>query len=103
MDRIALISDLHGNLTAWRAVLAQLRTEGIQTVYCLGDLVGKGPDGVGVIDLCDDICTGVVRGNWDSAMVNASLDAPWVNWHRDQLDQDRLDTLAGWRTQSTCR
>ena len=95
VERIALVSDLHGNLTAWRAVLAQLRLDGIQTVYCLGDLVGKGPDGVGVVDLCADVCTGVVRGNWDSAMVDASLDEPWVNWHRNQLDQDRLAYLGG--------
>lgn len=69
--------------------------DGIQTVYCLGDLVGKGPDGVGVVDLCDEVCNGVVRGNWDSAMVDTSLDEPWVNWHRDQLDQDRLAYLGG--------
>lgn len=95
MDRIALVSDLHGNSTAWRAVLAQLRVDGIKTIYCLGDLVGKGPAGVRVIDLCDDVCTGIVRGNWDSAMVDASLDEPSVNWHRNQLDQDRLAYLGG--------
>jgi predicted phosphodiesterase len=95
MDRIALVSDVHGNVTAWRAVLAQLRADGITTIYCLGDLVGKGPDGAGVIDLCDDVCTGVVRGNWDSAMVDADLHGSEVAWYRDQLDQDRLAYLGG--------
>ncbi len=95
MDRIALVSDLHGNATAWGVVLAQLRADGIETIYCLGDLVGKGPDGPGVIDRTEDVCTAVVRGNWDSAMVDVTIDEPLVNWHRDQLDRDRLDYLGG--------
>lgn len=74
---------MHGNTTAWRAVLAQLRR--IQIVHCLGDLAGKGPDGVGVTDLCEDVCAGVVRGNWDSAMVDTARDEPWLRRHRCRL------------------
>ena len=38
--RIAIISDIHGNLSALDAVLADLRTRPVDAVYCLGDLVG---------------------------------------------------------------
>ena len=38
--RIAIISDIHGNLTALDAVLADLRTRPVDATYCLGDLVG---------------------------------------------------------------
>jgi predicted phosphodiesterase len=43
LDRIALISDVHGNLTALEAVLADIASRGIERVFNLGDYVGKGP------------------------------------------------------------
>ena len=38
--RIAIISDIHGNMTALEDVLADLRTRPVDATYCLGDLVG---------------------------------------------------------------
>jgi putative phosphoesterase len=38
--RIAIISDIHGNMTALEAVLEDLRTRSVDAIYCLGDLVG---------------------------------------------------------------
>ena len=40
--RIALLSDVHGNLPAFQAVLADVEAEGVDGVWCLGDLVGYG-------------------------------------------------------------
>lgn len=60
MDRLALVSDLHGNSTAWAAVLADIREVGASAIYCLGDLVGKGPDGAGIIGTVAEVCTGFV-------------------------------------------
>ena len=40
MNKIAIISDIHGNLPALDAVLKDIKNQGINTVYCLGDLVG---------------------------------------------------------------
>ena len=48
--RIALFSDVHGNLHALDAVLADISDAGASEVYCLGDLVGYGPDPAGVIE-----------------------------------------------------
>ena len=40
----ALISDIHANLEALQAVMADIRTQGITEIYCLGDIVGYGPN-----------------------------------------------------------
>ena len=45
LERIALISDVHGNLTALEAVLADIDARGIGRIFNLGDYVGKGPRG----------------------------------------------------------
>ena len=49
MERIALVSDVHGNLTALEAVLADIDRRGISRVFNLGDYVGKGPRGREVV------------------------------------------------------
>jgi diadenosine tetraphosphatase ApaH/serine/threonine PP2A family protein phosphatase len=46
----ALISDIHSNLDALEAVLADIQSQGITQVYCLGDLVGYGPNPCECID-----------------------------------------------------
>ncbi len=43
MTEIALVADLHGNLPAVEAVDADIRARGIEKIWCLGDVVGKGP------------------------------------------------------------
>ena len=43
MTKIAVISDIHGNIEALDAVLADIKSQGITTIYCLGDVVGYGP------------------------------------------------------------
>ena len=55
LPSIAVISDIHGNRLALEAVLDDIRGRGIETTYCLGDLVGYGPDPNGVIDLIRDV------------------------------------------------
>lgn len=65
MERIAIISDSHGNLTALEAVAKDIRARGISRVFCLGDLVGKGPQPKEVIALTRKLCEQVVLGNWE--------------------------------------
>jgi predicted phosphodiesterase len=47
--RIALFSDVHANLPALEAVLDDIEAAEVDDVYCLGDLVGYGPDPCGVV------------------------------------------------------
>lgn len=70
MRRIALFSDVHGNLPALDAVLADIATCGIAETYCLGDLVGYGPDPAGVIERVRALGIPTVRGNYDDGIGN---------------------------------
>jgi protein phosphatase len=92
MDQIAIISDIHGNLPALEATLADIRQRDIQLIYCLGDLVGKGPESAKVVDLCREVCQAVVKGNWDAEMHQPTTNHTRL-WHQTQLGRARLDYL----------
>ncbi|MFP6588520.1 MAG: metallophosphoesterase family protein, partial [Pirellulaceae bacterium] len=42
--KTALISDIHGNFEALQTVLADIREQQISRIFCLGDIVGYGPN-----------------------------------------------------------
>lgn len=92
MDQLALISDIHGNMPALEAVLTDIDRRGISRLYCLGDLVGKGPHGDRAVDLCRDRCERIIQGNWDDGVTRASED-PAVPWHQARLGPERLAFL----------
>ena len=69
---IALISDIHANAEALAAVLAVIEARQIETVYCLGDLVGYGPDPVVVVDRVRERAEVVLRGDNDARMFEGS-------------------------------
>lgn len=48
---IGIISDVHANVIALEAVLAELKNKGAETILCLGDLIGYGPSPNETIDL----------------------------------------------------
>ena len=56
MERIAVLSDVHGNMTAFDAVLRDLDARGIDTVLNLGDVVGKGPRGSAAVARSRERC-----------------------------------------------
>jgi predicted phosphodiesterase len=68
MRRIALFSDIHGNLPALDAVLADVDAAGVVERVCLGDLVGYGPDPAGVIERVRGLGIPVVIGNYDDGV-----------------------------------
>ena len=96
-DQIALVSDVHGNLTALEAVLADLDDRGITRVFNLGDYVGKGPRGREVVELCRERCEVNILGNWDDVVGDPvpSGRRRRPGWWRDELDADQLPWLAG--------
>ncbi len=63
--KILLISDLHGNMEALRAVLENVNHDG---VICMGDLVDYGPDPLDAIDWIRDNKVPAIRGNHDNAV-----------------------------------
>src|SRR5690242_12957308 len=60
----ALISDIHSNLEALQAVLADIKEQNVEEIYCLGDVVGYGPNPCECIDLVMQ-CKLVLLGNHD--------------------------------------
>ena len=42
MDKIAIISDIHGNYEALTTVLKDIENRNIKNIYCLGDIIAKG-------------------------------------------------------------
>lgn len=88
MDKIAVISDVHGNITALEAVIADIRARGIEQIYNLGDLVGKGPCPDLAIDRSREVCQVVVRGNWDDWILKEK-EVVAATWQYDQIGAAR--------------
>lgn len=68
--KLAIISDIHSNLEALEAVLAAIDARDVDAIYCLGDVVGYGPDPAACVELVRARCAGVVRGNHDVAVAS---------------------------------
>jgi len=65
--KVAILSDIHGNLQALEAVLADMRAAGAQQVYCLGDVVGYGANPNECCARVADLAEACVLGNHDEA------------------------------------
>lgn len=88
--RIAVVSDIHANLTALEAVVADLRITSPDLVVHGGDLVGGGPRPADVIDRVRDLSWPGVYGNsdemlWKPQRVRDVLQAPVLHRVRDLL------------------
>lgn len=66
--RFALYSDIHANLSALKAVYADIESSGVDTRYCLGDLVGYGHAPREVILAVRESGDTVLRGNYDDGI-----------------------------------
>jgi diadenosine tetraphosphatase ApaH/serine/threonine PP2A family protein phosphatase len=92
--RYAILSDIHGNLEALDAVLADAAPRA-EAVLCLGDIVGYGADPLACIERVAARAEAVVAGNHEHA-VSGLLDLAWFNesaraaavWTRRRLDDD---------------
>ena len=92
--RYAILSDIHGNLEALRAVLADC-VGAADAMLCLGDTVGYGADPLPCVELVASRAQVIVGGNHEHA-VAGRLDLAWFNryaraaaeWTRERLDDD---------------
>ncbi len=66
--KIALVSDLHGNMTAVKALEKDLDSRQVDSIWCLGDVVGKGPNSHLTFDWAVRNCAFILRGNWDEGI-----------------------------------
>jgi len=65
---VAVISCVHGNLPALEAVYADIRSQGIGQIICLGDLVGYGPWPGEVVDFVRREAIPTIQGCWDEGI-----------------------------------
>ncbi len=92
-NQFAIISDIHSNLEALRAVLGNINERGIKDVVCLGDLTGYGPDPTACLDLIREHCRVTLMGNHDHACMfeptNFNLPAERAcYWTRQMLENE---------------
>ncbi|MCE9546795.1 MAG: metallophosphatase family protein [Planctomycetia bacterium] len=89
----AIISDIHSNLEGLQAVLADIADQGISEIYCLGDIVGYGPNPCECIDLVMK-CQVCLLGNHDQGALfdpegfNSGAERA-IFWTRDQLENPK--------------
>jgi predicted phosphodiesterase len=89
-ERFAIISDIHSNLEALTTVLRRIDELGVDQIFCLGDIVGYGPDPEQCVDLVRERCELVLRGNHDDAIFNGAADfnviaRDVIKWTREVL------------------
>src|ERR1035437_1813574 len=99
--KIAIMSDIHGNLEALTCVLQDIKEQGCQLTYCLGDGVGYGPNPKECVLAMQQSGIPVVKGNHDEA---SSIDVPLddynsvardsLTWTRSQLQPEQKKWLA---------
>ena len=70
MTRIAVMSDTHGNYEALKSVLADLASFEVADVYCLGDMVGYGPQPQECADLLRERGVHCLMGNHEQGLIN---------------------------------
>jgi predicted phosphodiesterase len=97
---IALLSDVHGNLPAFRAVLDDVRAQGADRIWCLGDLVGYGAQPDDCVALARAECELTLAGNHDLVVIgkidirefSASAGVA-AEWTRGAISDESVDFL----------
>jgi diadenosine tetraphosphatase ApaH/serine/threonine PP2A family protein phosphatase len=88
---IAFISDIHANLPALEAVLADIDSTGkVEKIYCLGDVIGYGPQPLECLDLVASRCKLILMGNHEHAVLYGafgfhSAAKKAIDWTRETL------------------
>lgn len=93
--RIAIISDIHGNLEALKSTIKDIKTKQIDKIYCLGDIISKGNHTHECIEIIRKECEIVLRGNCDRHF-SGVLDKEKVKERlkeKAQIEIDRWDNL----------
>jgi predicted phosphodiesterase len=99
--KYAIISDIHANLEALNAALADIHALNITHIACLGDIVGHGPNPKECLDIIRALNIPCVKGNHDEycsndeplpGMIHHAMKA--VEWMRKQLTAEDRQWLA---------
>lgn len=86
MEQIAIISDIHGNLEALKAVLEDIKERNVENIMCIGDIIAKGTHGQECVELIKNNCKVVIKGNCDEYFTSDE-----INWSKKpQIEYDRM-------------
>lgn len=101
--RIAIISDIHGNLEALKTTLADIEKRNIDKIFCLGDTVSKGSHSQVCLDLVRKKCEVVIKGNCDidfdshpkKSVHNIPLELlnKRINWLNEELTEESKEYI----------
>lgn len=99
--KIAIISDIHGNLEALKSVLNDIERKNICKIYCLGDIIAKGSHPEECINLIKNKCEVVLKGNCDEYFTSdidltskTSEEINRINWNKNKLSDESKKYLA---------
>ena len=92
MERIAILSDVHGNITALESVISDIEKRGISKIYCLGDSVIKCANPDKVIDLLQKKCEVILLGNCDEVICRPNIEYGRF-WSRDKIGEERANFI----------
>ena len=71
--KIAIISDIHGNLEALKATFEDIKKKQVDKIICLGDTIAKGTHPKECIRLIKEKCDIVIQGNTDQYFSNMKI------------------------------
>ena len=92
MEKIAIISDIHGNITALNAVLDDIKKHNINRIFCLGDSVIKCTHPDLVIDKLREVCEVILIGNSDYAICRPEAKDRGF-WSREVIGEERAEFI----------
>lgn len=100
MKKIAIISDIHGNLESLMAVLEDIKERNVDKIMCLGDIIAKGSNQQQCIELIKNNCDIVLRGNCDEYFTSnidlsnkSKQEIDRINWNKNKLTQENAEYL----------
>lgn len=100
MEKIAIISDIHGNLEAIKKTLIDIKGRGIEKVICLGDLIAKGSHPNECIELVRSNCLIVLSGNTDRHFTEQNnlelfpeIEQKRIEWNKKMLSEENKKYL----------
>jgi predicted phosphodiesterase len=97
VGRIALISDIHGNLTSLQAILDDTERRSAREVICLGDVAAFGPEPREALQRVKALGCPVIMGNTDAWLLNAKVAGPADEY------SSRVDAMGLWASQQLDR
>jgi predicted phosphodiesterase len=87
--KLAILSDIHSNLEALEAALEDIKNQSVDTIYCIGDLVGYGASPNEVIDLLLQNKVKCLIGNHDYACLNQRSMESMIRNARESIEYTR--------------